>query len=800
LTPLPVDAVLPEITRLLAAHSSLVLIAPPGAGKTTRVPPALLPIGGRQLWVLEPRRLAARLAARRVAQEAGEQPGKSVGYRVRFEQSGNPATRLWFLTEGVLTRLLGDDPNLRDASIIILDEFHERHLDGDLALAWVRRLQRTTRSDLKLLILSATLDAAPVAAFLGGCPVLESQGRLFPMSIRYRPHSAEPLEEQVRQAVITLAGEGLDGDILVFLPGAAEIARCLRHLEPETRRHALLLTPLHGDLSSEQQDRAILPAAQRKVILSTNVAESSVTIEGVSAVIDSGLARMASYSPWTGLPELKVVRISQASATQRAGRSARLRPGRVIRLFSEEDYLRRPLHDAPEITRADLAGLALSLKKLGVPRIDGLDWLDHPPAPAVEAAEALLERLGAASGDGALTAVGHAMSRCPLPPRLARLVVEAKHRGAGEQGALAASLLSLGARLPSQARLTGASDLFALFDGDWPPNTPKLAASIRSAMRIRAGKPWDDIALRIAALAAFPDRVARRRKASEILLSGGGSARLSRASTVSNAEFLVAIDIEERMEQGLPLVRLASAIDPAWLLDLFPDRIKERVSVEWNRDAERVDAVSALLYDELPVEETRGGTPDPDLATALLAAKATDAGLERFVSISDLRTWLSRLRLASAYSGLTALTEQDALETLLALCQGRRSFSELEAAAGQGGLIRQLESRLGREGSRLLEELTPARWRLPSGRFARIEYTDDQPPRLAAKLQEFFGMRQSPAIARGQVPLVLLLLAPNQRPVQTTTDLAGFWQRLYPQVRKELMRRYPKHAWPENPG
>ncbi len=777
-----------------------MLVAPPGAGKTTRVPPALLRLAEGQVWVLEPRRLAARLAARRVAAESGEPLGRTAGYQVRFEQIAGPDTRLLFLTEGVLTRRLIGDPNLRGASIVVLDEFHERHLDTDLALAWLRRLQQTTRPGLKLVIMSATLDAVPISAYLGGCPIVESQGRLFPITIRHRPHSTDSLEEQVRQAAAMLVEEGLDGDILVFLPGAAEIGRCLRLLEPAAARWGLLLTPLHGDLSAQQQDQAIQPAARRKVILSTNVAESSVTIEGVSAVIDSGLARIASHSPWTGLPVLKLGRISQASAAQRAGRSARLRPGRVIRLFPEEDYLRRPKHNTPEIGRMDLADMALSLKCLGVTRFQDLDWLDEPPQAAVLAAESLLVRLGAAREDGSLTPTGRAMLNCPLPPRLARLVVEAKRRGAGREGALAASLISLGARLPPEARQAGESDLFALLEGDWPQLTAKLASSVGAAMDIRGATHPNDDALCLAALAAFPDRVARRRKADELLLSGGGSARLSRSSTVSKSEFLIAIDIEERSEQGLPLVRLASAIDPAWLLDLFPERIEERASVEWNRGAERVETVSALLYDGLLIEESRGGRPDPGAAAKLLAAKAREAGIERFADIGELRSWLARLRLAATHSRLTGLTEQDALSALEELCQGRRSFSDLEKAAQGGGLIRQLEFRLGKEGAKLLDELAPVRWRLPSGRYARIEYPDSQPPRLAARLQEFFGVSQTPRIACGQASLVLVLLAPNQRPVQTTTDLAGFWQRLYPQVRKELMRRYPKHQWPEKPA
>jgi ATP-dependent helicase HrpB len=796
---LPVDAILPQIRDALATSPSLVVEAPPGAGKTTRIPPALLPLTQGEVWVLEPRRLAARLAARRVAEERNEPLGEIVGYQVRFEQVSSPRTRLRYLTEGVLTRRVLSDPALRSVGIVILDEFHERHLDTDLALALLRRLQTTSRPDLKLLVMSATLDAAPIAEFLGACPTVRSEGRLFPNEVRYRPHSSEPLEDQVRAAVESLLAEPDRGDILVFLPGSYEIQRAARALETVAARRDLLVTPLYGELSPEEQDRAVRPASQRKVILSTNVAESSITIEGVTAVVDSGLARIASHSPWSGLPVLRTGRISQASAIQRAGRAARTAPGRVIRLYTEEDFLRRPPRELPEIEREDLSEMALTLKALGVSRFDDIPWLESPPTPAVEAAESLLAKLGAVDSRGLLTSTGKSMARCPLPPRLARLVLEAQRRGIAEQGALAAALLSLGARLPSEMRHRTSSDVFALMENNPPPMARRLVASIRSSMHLEPTRKCDEDALRFAILAAFPDRVARKRQRDELLLSGGGSAVLAASSTVRDAEFLVAIDIEERKERGLPLVRLASAIEPDWLIDLYPEKITEHSAVEWNRAAERVEAVSALLYEGLVIEESRGGPLHPEQAASLLAAKAREAGLARFLDIDELHHFLYRLQFAAAHSPLPALTEDDALSVLEAMCAGQRSFAGLQAQTSSGGLLRQLELRLGPNGPRLLEEVAPARFKLPSGRTAPIEYLPGQPPRLAARLQEFFGMKDTPRIARGQVPLVLLLLAPSMRPVQTTSDLPGFWQRWYPQIRKELMRRYPKHKWPENP-
>lgn len=796
---LPVDAILPRIHDALATSSSLVVEAPPGAGKTTRIPPALLPFIKGEIWVLEPRRLAARLAARRAAAERNEPLGETVGYQVRFEQTGGPRTRLRYLTEGVLTRRILSDPTLRPAGVVILDEFHERHLDTDLALALLRRLQAASRPDLKLLVMSATLDAAPIAEFLGRCPIIRSEGRLFPNDVRYRPHSSETLEDQVRAAVESLLDEPGGGDILVFLPGSHEIQRAARALEAAAARRDLLITPLHGELSAEEQDLAVHPATRRKVILSTNVAESSITIEGVSAVVDSGLARIASHSPWSGLPVLRTGRISQASAIQRAGRAARTAPGRVIRLYTEEDFLRRPPRDTPGIEREDLSGIVLALKALGIARCDDISWLEPPPIAAVDAAEALLARLGATDSRGLLTPAGKSMARCPLPPRLARLVIEAQRRGVGEDGALAAALLSLGVRLPAEARHRTSSDVFALMENNPPAAARRLVASIRSAMHLEPARRHDEDALRFAILAAFPDRVARKRQRDELLLSGGGSAVLAASSTVRDAEFLTAIDIEERKERGLPLVRLASAIEPDWLIDLYPERITERSGVEWNRGAERVEAVSALLYEGLVIEESRAGHPDPAQAASLLAVKAREAGLARFLDTGELDRFLRRVRFASGYSPLPVLTEEDALTVLESMCAGERSFAGLEALASAGGLLRQLEPRLGPNGLRLLDEIAPARFRLPSGRTAPIEYVPDQPPRLAARLQEFFGMKDTPRVARGQVPLVVQLLAPSMRPVQTTSDLAGFWQRWYPQIRKELMRRYPKHKWPEHP-
>jgi len=754
---LPIDSLIPEIVERLRDGRNLVIEAAPGAGKTTRVPPALLAFGGDVL-VLEPRRIAARMAARRVAEEMRERVGETVGYQVRFEEAAGPRTRLRFLTEGVLTRRMISDPRLRGVSTVVLDEFHERHLETDLALALLRRLQKGERPDLRIVIMSATLDAGPVARFLGGCGVVRSEGRLFDLAVAHEPYSAAPLEEQVAGALGKLLSEESAGDVLVFLPGAGEIRRAARACEALARRHDLLLAPLYGDLSPSEQDLAVEPAARRKVILSTNIAESSITIEGVRAVVDSGLARVASDSPWTGLPSLEVKRISRASARQRAGRAGRTGPGRVVRLYAAEDFQRRADHDEPEILRRELSQMCLQLEAAGIHDPLELEWLDAPPAGALAAAESLLDRLCARG------AAAEQMARLPVHPRLARLLLDAERAGAGNRGCRVAALLSSGQRVQSL---------------DDEPDQRSRAVYEQLRRYVKAGSGRDDTAIAKALLAAFPDRVGRRRAGGTVLLSNGTSATMANAP----GEFLVAIDVEDR-------IRLACAIEPEWLLDLFPERVTERSGPVWNKQAERVEWVSSLAYDDLVIEESRGGKVDDEAAAQLLASKVMEAGIDRFVDRAELDEFLARVEFAA----IAPLDEAAVAGAIASICYGLRSVADVEKAAR--GLIGLLERQVD---GQLLEQVAPSRLRLPGGRVTKVHYERGKPPWVASRLQDFFGMTESPRIGRGQVSLVIHLLAPNQRPVQTTTDLAGFWARLYPQLRRELGRRYPRHAWPENP-
>ena len=767
---LPVDAILPELLASLQRTPNLVIEAPPGAGKTTRVPPAILGLVHGEVIVLEPRRIAARLAARRVAWEAGEDVGRSIGYQVRFEEKIGPHTRLRFVTEGILTRRLLSDPSLKGIDAVVLDEFHERHLDGDLALACLKRLQRT-RPEMRIVVMSATLNAGPVARYLGDCPILRSEGKLFGLTLRHLPYSADPLQIQVKEAVRLLDREENTGNILTFLPGIAEIRRTMRECAEMASQTDLLVLPLHGDLTPTEQDRAISPAAQRKLILATNVAESSVTVEGVTAVIDSGLARVATYSPWTGLPTLQIGRISKASAIQRAGRAGRTGPGQVVRLYSQEDYALRSEHDTPEIARADLSQLLLSLRAMGIAHPDAVDWLDAPPPKAVESAELLLDRLGATDD------LAQRLARFPLPPRLSRILVEALHRGVGEDGCRVAAMLGLGIRYAK-------NDLLAAMDLPQDDRGRRHTEQLLRMARPQKQSRHDDEALLLSVLTGFPDRVARRRAGNHILLSTGVSAEL--AGDPPPYEFMLAIDAEDRKENPLPLIRMTARVEPEWLLDLFPHRIEETSTLVWNRITERVEQTNALLYDNLVIEESRGAASGAE-AEDLLWRKALDAGIEHFVETQSLEQFMGRL----AFAGFEP---PDVTQVLRELCAGLQSFSELRASAVN--LMPLLQEKLN---ARLLNEIAPVSIRLKNGRQTKVHYEQGRTPWISSRLQDFFGMHDTPRIGPNKTPLVIHLLAPNHRALQTTTDLAGFWERLYPQVRREMMRRYPKHAWPERP-
>lgn len=830
LAPLPIDPCLPEIVETLRREKALVLQAPPGAGKTTRVPRALDDAGvvDGEIIVLEPRRLAARMAARRMADERGEKVGARVGYHVRFEDVSGPDTRVRFVTEGLLMRRLLAAPTLPGVGAVLLDEFHERHLHGDVTLALLRRLQ-ATRPELRLVVMSATLDVAPVAAFLGDCPIVQSEGRPYDVTVEYVAGEGE-LDVQVARAVRRLVQDGLDGDVLVFLPGAREIRRAEEACQGIAKQADLEVVALHGDLPPEAQDRAVRPGPRRKVILSTNVAETSVTIEGVVAVVDSGLARVASHAPWSGLPTLKVQKVSRASAAQRAGRAGRTRPGRCLRLYPRHDHDARPAHELPEIRRLDLAETVLTLAELGVHAPAAFKWFEAPPEAALETARELLRRLGAIDPSGAPTELGRRMARLPTHPRLARLVVEAARRGVGPEGCRVAALISEPAVVrDARAKVSGPADVLwqldlfaeaerARFDRDklrWlgldvgaTLSVDRVRRQLEGLVRAEARRPKaedPDAALGLSILAAYPDRVARRRRpgGSELLLSGGGTAQLAESSVVRDAELMVAIDAEERGQLGrggAVTVRSASRIEPEWLLDLFAERMRETTEALWNEAAARVEVVRRMWYDQLVLDERR--TParpedGPEVGQALAKA-ALQRGLRQLVDGEALDRLIGRAAFVRAHApdaGVPALDEAQAEAALAELCRSATSFAELEGDA----VLHLMLEKLSPPQRRALDELAPERMTLPGGRALKITYIPGQPPFVQSRLQDFFGMADGPKLLRGRVPLTLHLLAPNQRAVQVTSDLAGFWARHYPSVRRELCRKYPKHAWPEDP-
>ncbi len=855
---LPIDPLLPELTASLHNHPNLVLQADPGAGKTTRVPPALLEsglLGNGECWILEPRRLAARLAATRVADELGEALGQQAGYAVRFEQKVSKATRLRFVTEGLLLRRLHGDPQLRGISAVVLDEFHERHLHTDLGITLLRRLQRESRPDLRLLVMSATLDPGPVAAFLDA-PVLRSEGRVFPVNTAFLPRPDDrPIDQQVADALERLYSEGLKNHTLVFLPGAADIRACLKGCEGLAQRRGLSLRPLHGELSPDAQAHALAVSDTPKVILSTNVAESSVTLDGIGAVVDSGLGREASHSPWSGLSGLRTVRISQARCTQRTGRAGRTGPGRCLRLYTEADFGGRPAFDTPELQRSDLAEPLLSLHGMGIADPAGLDWFEAPPAASMTAAEALLTQLGALE-NGALSAVGRRMADLPLHPRLARLAIAGEDLGIPQLALRAAALLETGNLSARQGLATregqgwapvktghGAdSDLLLRLDQfeeaeaagfgagacraagldlaalqrakraaqslarclpsslargdrllavarDVPPGTPRVVTGPSPATA--ASEPADaETRLLKALLAAYPDRVGQLSANGTCAFAGGGGAKLDTSSRVRRPGLILALEAEALKQGtgGQTLIRMASRCEADWLLEAFPDRLEDVDEVVFNASAGRVERRTEIRFEGLSIDMSRGpADPADPRVTGLLAQALRDRPLDDVPA-----RFLARLAFLRKHRPDLELPE-DLLDPLLeGACQGRSTLREVQDVDWPASLRQAFPSDL----LRLLDTWAPEAIQLPKGRPTKVHYEDD-PPWIASRLQDFWGLKKSPAVAGGAVPLVLHLLAPNMRAVQVTTDLAGFWQRAYQELRPGLSRRYPKHHWPE---
>jgi ATP-dependent helicase HrpB len=834
--PLPIDALLPEIAATLAAVPNLVLVAPPGAGKTTRVPPALLAAGvagesGRVL-LLEPRRVAARAAARRIAAERGWTLGEEVGFQVRFERVAGPRTRLLVVTEGVMLRLLQADPFLEGVAVLVLDEVHERSLEADLTLAMARRVQREARPDLRLLAMSATADAERLADYLAA-PVLRASGRHHPVTVRYVPAAdGRPLPGLVAAGVRQALAE-TSGGVLAFLPGAGEIERTATALGAAAAVADVDLLRLHGSLPDREQDAALAPSRRRKVVLATNVAETSLTVPGITAVVDGGFARVLRYDPGCGLDRLELARISRASADQRAGRAGREGAGLCLRLWPEHEHATLPPRETPEIQRVDLAAAVLQLRAWGERDLGAFPWVEAPPADALDRATDLLGELGALAAGG-LTPLGAVMARLPLPPRLGRLLVEGHRRGHLRGAALFAALLAERdpfRREPQAPPVPPCwSDVLARCEllerhstteqgrrggGETPYGTLSRGAAQRVLQardqlaglgRRELGTPPPseadaEPALSLALLAAFPDRLAKRRAAGDPrgVMVGGRGVKLGPESGVQRPDLFLCLDLDagRRGERSEVRVRQASGVEPQWL------PAGELVTVEDVRHdpvRDRVVASRTVRWRGLAVTETEVPVRDEEAAAAALATAAS-ADLCRALALDEepLVGFLSRLRCLSAWMPellLPRFGDDELVALLPALAAGRRSLADLR----RGPVLETLRGLLSGPQRAALEREAPERLTVPSGSQIRLQYEEGRPPVLAARIQELFGLPATPRVAGGRVKVLLHLLAPNQRPQQVTDDLESFWRVTYPQVRKELRARYPRHAWPEDPA
>jgi ATP-dependent RNA helicase HrpB len=805
LVPLPIDRLIPDIRASLVRHPALILQASPGSGKTTRVPPALLSepwAEGKEIWVLVPRRLAAKMAALRIAEERGERIGEVIGYHFRFEKVAGPKTRLKFLTEGMFLRLALRNPKIPEVAAVVLDEFHERHLQTDVALGYLQWLRANGRPDLKVVAMSATLPAEGLSRFLDA-PVVTLEARLHPVDVSYLPSSAnQRLEAQVRSAV-DRALAASRGDVLVFLPGVGDILRAEETLRASLRDQVKVL-PLYADLPTEAQAEVFRPASKPKVILATNVAETSLTIEGVATVIDSGLHRRASFSWWSGISRLVTRPISKASAIQRAGRAGRTGPGQCLRLYSQSDFEGRTDYEVPEIQRSDLAETVLQVMGLGLGDVREFPWFEPPSSEATAAAGLLLARLGAVL-EGRLTDVGREMMELPLHPRLARAVLEAKARGALEETATLAAWISEG---------EGETlDVLDLSGRKRPPNVDRLRQQILAAVPSTRNSPKKDAEISGCLLAGFPDRVARRRVAGqvslksaevELVFAAGGSAMVKREPVVDKNDFFLVLDVQERGRQGEGRLKVhvhtLCPIRADWLLDLNIDLLQEEEALVWDKELKKVYEVSRLAYGELTLSEDRGEPREPDKATEVLLKEAFGLSvfddlivpdllkaLERHIDPEPVESFLARLKMISEFPARLP-------DFLLRVFSKATSLDDLRPSSIQGRLMGAVEPGVYARMSRELPEQVHLK-----GRRVKVHYRWDQKPWIASRLQDFFGMREGPALLNGRLPLILHLLAPNQRPVQVTQDLASFWKNAYPQIRKELSRKYPRHKWPENP-
>ena len=811
-TPLPIDAVLDDLARALDANNAAVLVAPPGAGKTTRVPLALLDaawVKGKKVIVLEPRRIAARASAERMARTLGEKVGETVGYRVRFGSKVSRATRIEVVTEGIFSRQILDDPELNGIAAVLFDEFHERSLDADLGLALARDAQTGLREDLRILVMSATLDGARVAKLLGEAPVVESEGRAFPVETRYLGRKADaPIERQMADAIAT-ALRADPGSVLAFLPGAAEIRRTQNFLAERIHDASTEIVPLFGALDASVQDHAIAPAPKghRKVVLATSIAETSLTIEGVRIVVDSGLARVPRYEPDIGLTRLETTRASRAAVDQRRGRAGRTEPGVCYRLWDEPQTASLAAYTQPEILSADLSSLVLDLAQWGVIDPSSLAFLDSPPAPALKEARELLRELGALDLEGRITDEGRSLRALALPPRLARMIVDSHRLGSGRAAAEIAVVLTErglgGDHVDLDVRLDGfrrdRSQRAEAARGQAQRWASQVAADDKSRARRADDPPSTGVMLAL----AFPDRVAKNRGNGSFVLANGRGAALEQTAALSRAPYIAVAEITGTAMQGRIL--LAAPITQGEIEVRFADQIEAVDEVSFDRGAmalraRRRKTLHAITLSEAPLPL------EPSQETAKVFADGLiDAGLDQLPWSKPVKQWRDRvmfLRAAekgpdNAWPDLSddALKAQREtwLQPALLDKTSLKSFSAGDLSeALQAMLPWSLRTRLDKE--------APTHFEAPTGTQLAIDYEAEQGPTIAVRLQELFGLTNHPSIARGAIPLVLELLSPAHRPVQVTRDLPGFWRGSYAAVRSDLRGRYPRHPWPEDPA
>lgn len=805
-TPLPIDAVLEDLSRTLEAHNAAVLVAPPGAGKTTRVPLALLDAPwakGKKIIVLEPRRIAARASADRMAKSLGERAGETVGYRVRFGSKISRATRIEVVTEGIFTRQILDDPELSGVAAILFDEFHERSLDADMGLALARDAQLGLREDLRILVMSATLDGARVAKLLGEAPVVESEGRAFAVETRYLGRKADaPIERQMAEAIAS-ALRADSGSVLAFLPGAAEIRRTQNFLGERVQDASIEIVPLFGALDAAVQDRAIAPAPKgiRKVVLATSIAETSLTIEGVRIVVDSGLARVPRYEPDIGLTRLETVRAARAAVDQRRGRAGRTEPGVCYRLWDEPQTASLAPYTQPEILSADLSSLVLDLAQWGVADPAALSFLDPPPQPAWKEARSLLSELNALDGDGRITAEGKSLRALALPPRLARMIVDSHRAGAGEEAAEIAAILTERGLGGDSADLEHRRDQFRRDRSPRAASARDLARRWASqvAASEKVGQP-EELSTGLMLAYAFPDRVARNRGNGSFVLANGRGAAVEQTSSLARAPYIAIGEMTGTAASGRIL--LAAQIAEDDIERHFAEHVDTADEISFDRGAMALRARRKRVLHAITLSEaTLAVSPSEDTAR-IFADGLIAAGLDRLPWSKAAKQWRDRvmfLRRAEGDSwpdlsddGLIARRD----DWLVPALYDKIALKDISA----GDLSDALMALLPWEMRARLDREAPTHFEAPTGSVLAIDYEAEQGPTIAVRLQELFGLNTHPSIAAGKVPLVLELLSPAQRPVQVTRDLPGFWRGSYAAVRSDMRGRYPRHPWPEDPA